>query len=645
MDAFTRNERVHQPPPPMARRTIPSIPVLALARGKAAAAAAAAAAGTSHQGPSGDTQGGYAYEHSDAPFQPRPVAHHQLHHQHQHQRPLMPPPLWTEPPQHSWSHQAERNGGGGGTGPSGNGYGWPDQHSDYYRMPLQTLGQPGAQQQQQQQLPPPPPPQQQHALYAADPAVPTYYQQAPPPPLEQVPAAADNCAHYDAGNEDPTANTPPFQYHDSSADCTCPSCLQAKHITFLYSNQRRASLHVMAAQPSPNFSEPGRQPPPLQSVAPSHLRRCPVYDAYRFCPYSTACYLPHIDPLGNDDGGNAAIEDLRMLLVRRAATVEAEVERLIAKAAEHRDNDYWNCDVCGNTGIDEFTVSAVGASYWYRFCPRCTYHCYCPYITYLVEHLIESVGDDYQQYMTQIQHYRALLPEEFKIPLSLEAHRVASVVFAWSLVSPAHLRDAVETAHASLPGMTAIISMGSGAGYVEHILNRIMHPGVPATQPGSATQRRVKASKFSTSSFDGVRVSFYGKKRVPIFAFDEIAMRLTYSVHVSLGGPLSILSMRCDTTVLMLCWPPFGCPEEEQSSMAFETLEYFTRSGGSVVIYVGDVAATGDWRFHKLLFTSYRLVRNYTVRREVRRWHPAEMGYVYAGNDTIGVYERRAVPL
>ncbi|EPY35610.1 hypothetical protein STCU_01064 [Strigomonas culicis] len=418
---------------------------------------------------------------------------------------------------------------------------------------------------------------------------------------------------------------PSFPHHTGTYPCACPMCTVSFYIAFLYRNQRRSSSHVIQSRPSPSFVDT-----PLAELAcPSGVEwGCPVHRTFGFCPYLNGCYMPH--------DANACGRPR----VPRAGSADAELQRLIAKAAAHRDQELWHCDVCGLEGIDEWTVSPVGETFWYRYCPRCSLSCYFPYVTYLVEAVMQSIGDDYNLYKTEIDRYRRLLPDEFKVPLTFEAHRVASVVFAWSLLSPQDAKDAIESAYRNLPEMEAVVSVGSGTGYIEHVFNRILHKVI------MRPEWEVDRARHPVSSFDGVRavLGAGAPASLPFFAFDELALRTTYSVHVCLGGPLVMLSLNCPKTALLLCWPPFGSPQEEQSSMAFEALEYFTHNGGRVVIYIGDVASTGDWRFHQLLYSHYRLVKDYSVRRELRRWSPQEMGLVYAGNDTIGVYRRRDAP-
>lgn len=273
--------------------------------------------------------------------------------------------------------------------------------------------------------------------------------------------------------------------------------------------------------------------------------------------------------------------------------------------------------------------------YTYRYCPNCTSMCYFPQLLHVVEAIVDEVGDDYNLYKDTVDRIRKQLPDLLKIPLTYESHRIATTIFAWSLVSPIDARDAVNAASKVLPDMNAIVSLGSGTGYVEHVFNRVVN-GIPAVPNGP---------RQGISSFDNVLASVYPHKRISFFAFDEIIRPVRYSVRVCVGMPTVLLSIDCSKAVLLLSWPPFGSPSEEQSSMGFEGLRNFVHAGGKVLIYVGDTASTGDWRFHEFLFNNFALVKDYKVRREVRRWNPQDMGLIYAGNDTIGVYERRPAPL
>lgn len=416
--------------------------------------------------------------------------------------------------------------------------------------------------------------------------------------------------------------------HVGGDNCVCPMCRLGGYIYYLFSHQRRASAHVIAARPSTHNSsaDKGGSLTALQSVSrPANTQVCPVFAAYSFCPYGSGCYLPHFTRRIH-----------RIVPVRNA---DDELAHLHALARQHEESDVWVCNVCGQDGITELHTDSTIEFYYYRQCPRCTLMCYFPHVTHLLNCILTYVGDDYQLYKNEVSRYRQLVPDEFKVPLSFEAHRLATVVFAWSLFSPANAKDAIDAAYRALPELQSIVSMGAGTGYIEHVFNRVMHNVV--TLPKHTIDR----TRFPVSSFDGIHASFYNKKVIPIFAFDDLALRCRYSVHVSIGGPLSLLSIDCKRAVLLLCWPPFGSPQGEQSSMGFEALEYFTQRGGRIVIYIGDIVSTGDWRFHQLLHTHYKLVRGFAVRREVRRWYPQDMGLIYAGNDTYGVYERREQPI
>nr|CCC95390.1 unnamed protein product [Trypanosoma congolense IL3000] len=409
------------------------------------------------------------------------------------------------------------------------------------------------------------------------------------------------------------------------ATCLCPMCQLSYYSAYVYAEQRRASKHVMIARPSPFYMETGGIPPELPVLHPpaKQLTVCPVFKVYGFCPYGRICFLPH-------SGG-------RQPVVKPMMTIQEELDRLIEKARVQEELDLWSCDVCGSEGIDEITTQKVGEMYEYRYCKRCSLMCYFPHVAYLVEAVCEASGDDYQIFKDEIDRCRRELPDILKVPLTYEAHRIASTAYAWSLVSPKQVKDALDAAYKVHPEIECVVSVGSGGGYVEHIFNRVAN--------GVAAKPKPPDPSLGVSSFEGVLASFYPEKRLPIYAFDDIALNCPYSVSVSLGGPVMLLSLRCPTSILLLCWPPFGSPEGEQSSMGFEALEYFTSAGGQVVIYIGDVASTGDWRFHELLHTHYKLVKGYPVRREVRRWCPQDMGLLYAGNDTIGVYKVREKPL
>lgn len=435
--------------------------------------------------------------------------------------------------------------------------------------------------------------------------------------------------------------------------CRCPVCLFNSFVAFFFSSQRRSSPHVLAALPSAYI--PNGYLPPLPVIPDPELHgRCPIYSAWGFCPHSIGCYLAHdaeTEAMLRCAGPATraeirAAKPARQPLLPRGRSADEELERLRRKAARRLDEDIWTCDVCGFDEITDQYYSAVGEVFYYRHCPQCYLMCYLPEVTYLLEHILWDAVDDYQKFKEGVERYRELVPDEFKVPLSSEAHNLATTVFAWSLVSPKDIQYAMDAAYRVLPSLSSVVSIGSGIGYVEHLFNRVMNDvDLPASGPVVAWRAACEGERAGSnrlpSSIAKNKACFYGERHVPVYAFDELERRYEFSVHVSLGGPLSVLSVDCANSVLLLCWPPFGSPTEEQSSMGYEALEYFRQRGGRVLIFIGDVSSTGDWRFHELRDRHYKLVREYSVRREVKRWYPQEMGLVYAGNDTIGVYERR----
>ena len=351
-----------------------------------------------------------------------------------------------------------------------------------------------------------------------------------------------------------------------------------------------------------------------------------MFDAFGFCLYGSTCLLRH-DP-----------QQSERALTAPPRTMEEGFAVLCEIGKYHMNNEFVTCGVCGFAGIHESHVVKIGETYSYRYCVNCTSYAYYPYALHLVELMVSTVGDDYQLYKDLADRFRKGLPDLLKIPFTYECHRIATTVFAWSLVSPLDAKFALETVNKYVPGFQTIVSVGSGTGYVEHVFNRVANRVGPVP--------RGPAGDF-TGSFDGVHADFRedNKKVISFFSFDEIMRPAQFSVNVSYGGPSCLFSISCASAVLLLSWPPFGSPQEEQSSMGFETLRNYHRSGGQAVIYVGDVASTGDWRFHEYLYMNYQLVKEYYVRKELRRWLPQEMGLVYAGNDTIGVYVRRAASL
>lgn len=476
-----------------------------------------------------------------------------------------------------------------------------------------------------------------------------YHRPPPPYPAYDEEEEREYSQDRSSGEEENSceASTPrEYSSHAHDQTCSCPVCRFNNFVAFFFSRQRRSSPHVMNAVPSPYLHGSLPDLPVLRD--PGLRGVCPIFREYGFCPHSVGCYLAHdpkLERLLHPGRPEVGCQPRHQPQVLRGENAEEELKRLKEKAERHLDEEVWICGICGYDRIAVHHCMPVGEVYYYRYCPRCYIMCYQPEVTYLLEHLLRRAVDDYQLFKTEVEHYRTRVPDEFKVPLSSVAHSIATTVYAWSLVTPKDIADAVNAAFRVLPSMSSMVSVGSGIGYVEHLFNRVMNNAdLPACGPVAADiASRVPGEEGRpiASSISKDTALFYGKRTVPIFAFDELERRYEYSVKVSTGGPLSVLSVDCPNSVLMLCWPPFGSHVEEQSSMGYEALEYFRQRGGRVLIYIGDVSSTGDWRFHDLREKHYKLVREYPVRREVRRWYPQEMGLIYAGNDTIGVYERR----
>lgn len=466
----------------------------------------------------------------------------------------------------------------------------------------------------------------------------------------------------------PTTGTGLLHDYDSSTGmCNCPGCQLAAFMnSVVYGNQKIASLDVMDELPSASYrGVGGGAPPPAYHATRANggvpasirdLKVCPMFEAFGFCMYGRTCLLAHSTT-------EAPLHVPAPLITQPATLIEA-VERLFALGETHSTQSLWECHVCGYSAISEYLVVKVGETYTYRYCPNCTVSCYLPELLHVVELTIDAVGDDYQLYKDMIEVYRSYAPDILKIPITYEAHRIATTLFAWSLVGPQDALTALEGLHQSCPEVDRVVSLGAGTGFVEHVLNRVANhvssaPAVSGdiqlcrsvakhiTASGRVRDRTIPKTlnvvEWLQSSYDGVVSTSYAgsSKRLAFFAFDEIIRPARYSVSVNYGEPHVLLSMDCTRSALLLCWPPFGSPEEEQSSMGFEALRHYTKQGGRAVIYVGDVSSTGDWRFHSLLAQQYVLCPSYIVRKEVRRWCPQDMGLVYAGCDTIAVYVRR----
>jgi hypothetical protein len=447
--------------------------------------------------------------------------------------------------------------------------------------------------------------------------------------------------------------------------CECPACDLAQRYAVVYQRQFPAmtpdtALHhkIVAAVAKNRANAP-----------------CEMWAAFGFCFHGATCMFPHVAVAPSTFAGRAdaaAAEEAAEASARRArhqqsarSSVAAIVAEIRAMVAEHSAG-VLRCRVCGYSGgFDGSCIVKVGEMFSYMTCPCCTAPLYQPLMLHLVEAALrETGGRDHRTYKAMIDALRAALPHMARIPLSFEAHRLASTYFGWSLIGSREAAEALAAAIVETPMRDAIalVSMGSGTGYIEHVFAECL-PLITAS--ASASSAAANGSAGGAAAVDAAEapapppgspaaafpplvavlppaLTPAQAKSFSILAFDEILRESRFSVPVQLGTPDVINCLPDPTrTVLLLCWPPFGSPNGPHATMGYDVLRRFVDLGGRSVIYIGDVASTGDYDFHVLLQEAFRPVASYRTRHELPRWMPQEMGLVYAGNDTIGVYCRR----
>ena len=394
-----------------------------------------------------------------------------------------------------------------------------------------------------------------------------------------------------------------FTAHSPNCDgvCWCPHCLLSTFVTVNFTKGQEVWPKTVLSEEEYAYV--------------ANLRSCPMRDAFGFCYFGDNCYLSH-------GGGIPASATAQVIALEQncatgtlnASEVLGTLMNLGELEMQLDDEDRAPpCRVCGSMDMPSNFFTKVGETAFVRSCPSCGLAVYFPEMYYLTRCIQEGCGDNHQQYKAKIDEARQHLPFPFKVPMSYEGHRLATLVYAWSLVGPAEASRALGACFAVNPLIDTVISVGSGSGYAEHVF--------------------LEASKH-------LRPEMVTR----LFAFDErVPAKQRFSVVVSEGTPSVITSFQhqIHQCAMLLCWPPFGSREGEQSTMAFDALRCFGDSGGKVVIYIGDVASTGDWRFHELLAREWKPAKGYRVRHEIERWDPYAMGLVFAGNDTIGVYVKR----
>lgn len=460
----------------------------------------------------------------------------------------------------------------------------------------------------------------------------------PPPPPFVTPSAVVVPNHISPHQQHPGVYS---CFTHGTGSCTCPACELAQRYAIVYQKQFPAmtpeSAEAAKIVEAANKNKNG---------AP-----CEMWDAYGFCFHGITCMFPHRDaPVpatasatattnGSSTASSSSSSRRGKKLLSAAdrnksvAQLSAEIHQMIDEQA----NDIFRCRVCGyDEAFDPSCIIKIGEMYSYMTCPQCTSPLYQPLTLLLVEAALrETGGKDHVAYKLLIDQLRSALPHMVRIPLSFEAHRLASTYFGWSLVGPDEAAEALAAAICETPLAEAstLISMGSGTGYIEHVFAESLKLLPKRTKKSSAAAAHASLEPVLT---EAQADSF------SVLAFDEILRDSRFSVPVQIGNPDVINSLPDPkNTILLLCWPPFGSPGGPQATMGYDVLRRFLELGGQSVIYIGDVASTGDFDFHILLQEAFKPVPSYRTRHDVRRWIPQEMGLVYAGNDTIGVYRKR----
>jgi hypothetical protein len=337
-------------------------------------------------------------------------------------------------------------------------------------------------------------------------------------------------------------------------------------------------------------------------------------EAFGFCTYGRYCYLKHqsLAPI-------ASAEESMKALSQLATSDECFAALCELGLAEDPPNDYEpeteaKCQICSFQASAPEWVVVVGEAGRFRGCSECNLAAYHPIMVRFLETLLTEEGSNYNSFKERIDEFRRRAPNSIKVPISFEAHRFGTMHFGWSLFSLTDATHVLEALYKYNPSLGGFVSIGAGTGYTEHLLR--------------------KASE---------NMQLDSLKKLTFFAFDErLPKEPRFGVAVSYGTPEILRSFRdLRDTTLLLCWPPFSSKDDELSTMASDALTIFVEQGGRSLVYIGDGASTGDWKFHELLTEHWKPLPGYRFRRELRRWIPQEMGLVYAGNDTVGVYSLR----
>lgn len=332
---------------------------------------------------------------------------------------------------------------------------------------------------------------------------------------------------------------------------------------------------------------------------PSDPDTCVLWWNYGFCSFGLDCDYNHAPERG------LPIKEFDVLF-----------SELVAMGELHTTGMY-QCHLCSQMADDD-TAGKVGETTTYKYCRHCGNFYFYPHVQLLIIKLLYQVETDYLQFKRLIDKHAKALPPILHVPWYYEAHRWATSRFAWSLTGPDTATAVLSVLFSEVPDCATLISVGSGTGYTESVF----------LQASRQMQHELEVHAYDLTP-----------QRDP-------HQRIAFEVEVAVASSENMRSLGdLSRAVLLLCWPPFGSSSGEQSTMGFDTLNLFSELGGRYLIYIGDVNATGDWRYHELLASQWRPLEGSFELPPLEVWEPKKMGLIYAGNDTVAVYARRAEPV
>ncbi|KAJ9462141.1 hypothetical protein DIPPA_14870 [Diplonema papillatum] len=323
---------------------------------------------------------------------------------------------------------------------------------------------------------------------------------------------------------------------------------------------------------------------------------CPTFQTYQFCSFGLDC------PCNHGPFPQKTLKDLFTELNQMGL---------------NHTKGFYNCIICGHDGTMDNAHAKVGETESYKYCVQCGNFFFYPHVQVMILMILEQSGTDYQAFKRAVDLYYRRLPAILQPAFMYEAHRWATRGYAWSLTYPENAEAILKVLFAK-GDFKRIFSMGSGSGYIEHTF---LNAGSKLDHP------------------------------LEVHAFDAMDpkptdRRIHFDVVVE-QGDVSSLKEYGDMTnsLLLLCWPPFGSQVREESTMAFDCIREFEEQNGEYLIYIGDVNATGDWRFHDRMASHWEILKETFELAKLEVWVPQQMGLVYAGNDSVGIYKKRETPL